>query len=171
MIRVTATVVRDGQPKEIPLQQLVPGDMVKLSAGDMIPGDVRLLVGQGFVHHPGHADRRIAAGGKDRRARSAHAMSRPSSTPTSVSSAPAWKAARPRRSSSPPARRPISARWPAASPASRSETAFDRGVKKFTWLMISVHAGDGAAGFPHQRPAPSTIGRRPSSSPWPWPSA
>jgi Mg2+-importing ATPase len=43
MIRVTATVVRDGQPREIPLQQLVPGDIVKLSAGDMVPGDVRLL--------------------------------------------------------------------------------------------------------------------------------
>ena len=43
MISVTATVVRDGQPKEIPLQHLVPGDIVKLSAGDMIPGDVRLL--------------------------------------------------------------------------------------------------------------------------------
>jgi len=43
MITVTATVVRDGQPKEIPLQQLVPGDIVKLSAGDMIPGDVRLI--------------------------------------------------------------------------------------------------------------------------------
>src|SRR5215831_19897193 len=33
MIKVTATVMRDGQPKEIPLVQLVPGDMVKLSAG------------------------------------------------------------------------------------------------------------------------------------------
>ena len=43
MIKVTATVIRDGQPKEIPLQELVPGDVVKLSAGDMIPGDVRLL--------------------------------------------------------------------------------------------------------------------------------
>ena len=43
MIKVTATVLRDGQPKEIPLQQLVPGDVVKLSAGDMIPGDVRLI--------------------------------------------------------------------------------------------------------------------------------
>jgi Mg2+-importing ATPase len=43
MITVTATVVRDGQPKEIPLRELVPGDIVKLSAGDMIPGDVRLL--------------------------------------------------------------------------------------------------------------------------------
>src|ERR1039457_1934729 len=43
MIKVTATVVREGQAKEIPLQQLVPGDLVKLSAGDMIPGDVRLI--------------------------------------------------------------------------------------------------------------------------------
>lgn len=43
MIKVTATVLRDGQPKEIPLKELVPGDVVKLSAGDMIPGDVRLI--------------------------------------------------------------------------------------------------------------------------------
>ncbi len=43
MIKVTATALRDGQPTEIPLKELVPGDVVKLSAGDMIPGDVRLL--------------------------------------------------------------------------------------------------------------------------------
>ena len=43
MIHVTATVVRDGVPKEIPLRNLVPGDIIHLSAGDMIPGDVRLL--------------------------------------------------------------------------------------------------------------------------------
>jgi Mg2+-importing ATPase len=43
MIKVTATVLRDGQPREIPLKELVPGDVVKLSAGDMIPGDVRLI--------------------------------------------------------------------------------------------------------------------------------
>src|ERR1017187_3012090 len=43
MIHVTATVVRDGTAREIPLRDLVPGDIVKLAAGDMIPGDVRLL--------------------------------------------------------------------------------------------------------------------------------
>jgi P-type Mg2+ transporter len=43
MIHVTATVVRDGVPGEIPLRNLVPGDIIHLSAGDMIPGDVRLL--------------------------------------------------------------------------------------------------------------------------------
>ena len=43
MIHVTATVVRDGKPQEIPLRDLVPGDIIDLSAGDMIPGDVRVL--------------------------------------------------------------------------------------------------------------------------------
>jgi Mg2+-importing ATPase len=43
MIRVTATAVRDGQPREVPLADLVPGDVIRLSAGDMIPADVRLV--------------------------------------------------------------------------------------------------------------------------------
>lgn len=43
MISVTATVLRDGRFQEIPLSQLVPGDIVRLTAGDMIPADVRLL--------------------------------------------------------------------------------------------------------------------------------
>ena len=43
MIRVTATVVRDGLVREIALSELVPGDIVRLAAGDMIPADVRLL--------------------------------------------------------------------------------------------------------------------------------
>jgi P-type Mg2+ transporter len=42
MINVTATVIRAGKEEEIPLRQLVPGDVVKLSAGDMIPADVCL---------------------------------------------------------------------------------------------------------------------------------
>jgi Mg2+-importing ATPase len=43
MIHVTATVVRDGVAREIPLRDLVSGDIIQLAAGDMIPGDVRLL--------------------------------------------------------------------------------------------------------------------------------
>ena len=43
MIKVTATVVREGKSAEVPLQRLAPGDVVKLSAGDMIPADVRIL--------------------------------------------------------------------------------------------------------------------------------
>ncbi len=43
MINVTATVIRQSTPVEVPLRQLVPGDLVKLSAGDMIPADVRII--------------------------------------------------------------------------------------------------------------------------------
>ncbi|HSW44403.1 MAG TPA: magnesium-translocating P-type ATPase [Phycisphaerae bacterium] len=43
MISVTATVIRDGLAREIPLAHLVPGDVVKLAAGDMIPADLRLI--------------------------------------------------------------------------------------------------------------------------------
>ena len=43
MISVMATVIRSGQSREIPISQLVPGDVVALAAGDMIPADVRLL--------------------------------------------------------------------------------------------------------------------------------
>lgn len=43
MVRTTTSVIREGQRKEIPLKELVPGDIVTLSAGDMIPADVRLL--------------------------------------------------------------------------------------------------------------------------------
>ncbi len=43
MIRVTATVLRGGKPIEVPVRDLVPGDVVKLAAGDMIPGDVRIV--------------------------------------------------------------------------------------------------------------------------------
>ncbi len=43
MVRTTATVVRGGVDQELPLQMLVPGDVVHLSAGDMVPADVRLL--------------------------------------------------------------------------------------------------------------------------------
>lgn len=43
MISVTASVIRDGQPLEVPMARVVPGDMVQLAAGDMIPADVRIL--------------------------------------------------------------------------------------------------------------------------------
>jgi P-type Mg2+ transporter len=43
MIKVTATVLRDGTPREVPLADLVQGDVVTLTAGDMIPADIRLL--------------------------------------------------------------------------------------------------------------------------------
>ena len=44
LVKVTATVRRKNQFLELPIEEIVCGDVVKLSAGDMIPADVRLTV-------------------------------------------------------------------------------------------------------------------------------
>lgn len=49
MVRTTATVLRRGPgnirpvQQEIPIEELVPGDVIFLAAGDLVPADVRLL--------------------------------------------------------------------------------------------------------------------------------
>jgi Mg2+-importing ATPase len=43
MVSNTATLVRDGKEKEVSLKLLVPGDIIRLAAGDMVPADVRVL--------------------------------------------------------------------------------------------------------------------------------
>ena len=43
LIRSQATVLRDRQPIEVPVDEVVPGDVVLLKAGDTIPGDGWLL--------------------------------------------------------------------------------------------------------------------------------
>lgn len=43
MISNKADVLRDDRQMEIPMDEVVPGDIVRLSAGDMIPADIRFL--------------------------------------------------------------------------------------------------------------------------------
>ncbi len=47
----TVQVVRDGQQRTIAAQELVPGDMVLLAAGDRIPADGALVEGSQFIVH------------------------------------------------------------------------------------------------------------------------
>ncbi len=39
IVQIKATVLRDKSPQEIPVEEIVPGDIVILNAGDLIPGD------------------------------------------------------------------------------------------------------------------------------------
>ncbi|HEU4505802.1 MAG TPA: magnesium-translocating P-type ATPase [Nitrospira sp.] len=43
LVKVTAEVWRQGELIEVPLEDIVPGDVIRLSAGSSIPGDGRLL--------------------------------------------------------------------------------------------------------------------------------
>src|SRR6266568_158362 len=47
-VAVRVSVLRDGRPQEIPVSELVPGDVVLLSAGDLVPADGRVLEAKDF---------------------------------------------------------------------------------------------------------------------------
>jgi Mg2+-importing ATPase len=42
-VATTAAVIRDGREQEMPVADLVPGDIIQLNAGDLVPADARLL--------------------------------------------------------------------------------------------------------------------------------
>jgi len=135
MISVTATVVRDGQSREIPLHQLVPGDVVKLSAGDMIPGDVRLLSAKDLfviqatltgesmpVEKTDARDMRANASPIERTNTCFLGTSVESGSATAVIVATGAQT--------------YFGKMARSLAGQQVETAFDRGVKQFTWLMI-----------------------------------
>ncbi len=47
-VATTATALRDGTKKEVRIADLVPGDVVMLSAGDIVPADARVLAAKDF---------------------------------------------------------------------------------------------------------------------------
>jgi len=47
-VTVRATVLRGGAPREIVIAELVPGDVVQLAAGDLMPADCRVLEAKDF---------------------------------------------------------------------------------------------------------------------------
>ena len=43
LVQTSVNIVRDGREREIPMRDVVPGDIVVLAAGDIIPADARVL--------------------------------------------------------------------------------------------------------------------------------
>ncbi len=135
MIRVTATVLRDGEPKEIPLKELVPGDVVKLSAGDMIPGDVRLISAKDlFVIQAtltGESlpvEKNDALDSRQNISVIEHSNLCFLGTSVEIGSAMAVVVATGPKT--------YFGKMASSLSGQQVETAFDKGVKKFTWLMI-----------------------------------
>ena len=136
MIKVTATALRDGQPKEIPLKDLVPGDIVKLSAGDMIPGDVRLIASKDLfviqatltgeslpVEKTDVRDPRPAVQCIEHTNLCFLGTSVESGSATGVIVATGAQT--------------YFGKMASSLSGQLVETAFDKGIKKFTWLMIT----------------------------------
>jgi len=135
MIRVTATVFRDGKAIEIALSELVPGDIVKLAAGDMIPADVRILsckdlfiiqaslTGESMPVEKFEA-REPAASGSPLELRNICFLG------TSVESGTATAVVVGTGAST------YLGSIAKAISGQRVQTSFDKGVSRFTWLMI-----------------------------------
>jgi len=139
MIKVTATAIRDGAPREVPLRQLVPGDIVKLSAGDMIPGDVRILTSKDlFIVQATLTGESMPVEKFDAR------ETRENITPieysdlcflgTSVESGAAQALI---VETGPHTYLGTMARTMSTT---QVETSFDKGIRRFTWLMIQFMA-------------------------------
>ena len=139
MIKVTATALRNGEPKEIPLKELVPGDVVKLSAGDMIPGDVRLLSAKDlFVIQATLTGESLPVEKSDacdlRSNLSVIEHSNLCFLGTSVESGAATGVIVATGAQT------YFGKMASSLAGQQVETAFDKGVKKFTWLMICFMA-------------------------------
>lgn len=135
MIAVMATVLRADQAVEIPVSRLVPGDVVRLAAGDMIPGDIRIveakdlfvnqsaLTGETFsVEKREIEDRPGATNPAELTSIAFLGTSVESGSATAVVVATGQKTHLGRLAES----------LSGAAP----QTAFDQGISSFTWLML-----------------------------------
>jgi Mg2+-importing ATPase len=135
MLSLHASVVREGTIREIPVTDLVPGDVVHLAAGDMIPGDVRfvetkdLFVIQGSLTGESFpVEKFVLERNTDTKA--ALELANIAFLGTSVSSGAATAVVVATGKDTYLGGMAASLQEPPA------ETAFDRGIARFTWLMI-----------------------------------
>ena len=135
MIKVTATVIRDGQTMEVPLKDLVPGDIVKLSAGDMIPADLRVIASKDlFIIQASLTGESLPIEKYDAR------ETRPGCNPlefsnicylgTSVESGTATAVV------VVTGKHTYFGSMAGSILGQQIETSFDKGIRRFTWLMI-----------------------------------
>jgi Mg2+-importing ATPase len=138
MVHTTAAVMRtDGgnQPEEIPIEELVPGDLVHLCAGDMVPADLRLIAAKDlFVNQAALTGEPLPA--------EKHSAPQTVTDPslesfnnlcfmgTAVVSGIATGVVVSTGA------RAYFGRVAADIAVQRVETSFDRGTTRFTWLMI-----------------------------------
>ena len=151
MVHTTATVVRESPPsdplgaadparpadlpREIALRELVPGDIVKLSAGDLIPADLRLLTAKDlFINQSTLTGEALPAEKHaqviDTAATEIAALSNICFMGTTVLSGTATAVVALTGENA------YFGGVAAAIAGQRAATSFDRGIARFAWLMI-----------------------------------
>ncbi len=135
MVSNTATLVRGGKEKEVSLKLLVPGDIIRLAAGDMVPADVRVLSAKDlFLNQAALTGESLPV---ERKAATAPAdVQNPLELPnlcflgSNVESGTATAVVIHTGD------RTYFGSLAASIVGPRELTSFDKGINKFTWLMI-----------------------------------
>lgn len=135
MVRATATVFRNEHTKEIKIREIVPGDIIDLYAGDMIPADIRIIsckdlfINQASLTGESFPIEKFASYIKPKTS-SLSEISNIAFMGSSVVSGTAIGIV---------LKTGVSTQFGELSKrlaAIRVETSFDKGINKFTWLMI-----------------------------------
>jgi len=139
MFRVHATVLRDGVPVELPLEALVPGDVVHLAAGDMVPADVRLLACKDLF-----VSQAVLTGESFPVEKFAAVDATPGRQPLELASV-CWLGTSVESGTSQAVvvatgRGTLLGGVSATLEPQSPPTAFDRGMARFTWLMVALVA-------------------------------
>ena len=134
MVSVKIEVIRNGKKREINIHELVPGDIIDVSAGDIIPADVRIidskdlfinessLTGEAFPVEKDHETLKYASSINDLKNTAFMGTSVVSGSATCVVL--------------------TTGKYTEFSHIAKNiakdnfETSFDKGIRDFTWLMI-----------------------------------
>jgi Mg2+-importing ATPase len=135
MVSNTATLVRGGKEEEVSIKLLVPGDIIRLAAGDMVPADVRVLSAKDlFLNQAALTGEALPVEKKN--AAAAADVQNPLDLPnlcflgSNVESGSATAVVIYTGG------RTYFGSLAASIVGQRQLTSFDKGVNKFTWLMI-----------------------------------
>lgn len=137
IVQTTCKVIRDGAIKEIPLKLVVPGDVINLSAGDMIAGDIRIVTAKDLFVNQASLTGESFPVEKFVETAPAHTEITPqsrnmafmgSSVMSGIGTGLVIRTGR----------RTAFGSLTQKLAEAKGETSFDRQMKEFTWLMIRV---------------------------------
>jgi len=137
LVSIKVTVLRDNLEQDIPLRELVPGDLVKLSAGDLIPADLRLLstndlfINQSSLTGEAMPVEKVASGGD---AKSIFELSNICFMGSHVVSGLGLAVVLHTASQT------IFGQLAKDIVSTKKTSSFDKGIKQFIWLMIKFMA-------------------------------
>ncbi len=136
MVRTTANVLRDGRETEIPLAEIVPGDIVVLDAGSLIPADLRLISTKDFFVSQSALTGESMPVEKTAAAAAADGK-QPLELPNACFQGSSVVSGTARGVVVNTGSRTYFGGLARKLSAPRSLTSFDRGIASFTWLMVT----------------------------------